>query len=39
MTKVVALVVLATLTLAAPAAAQDARHEAARREGQVVWYT
>jgi iron(III) transport system substrate-binding protein len=39
MTKVVAIVLLAALTLAVPAAAQDPRLEAARKEGKVVWYT
>src|SRR4051812_49081993 len=39
MTKVVALALLAALSLATPAAAQDPRLEAARKEGKVVWYT
>src|SRR5919108_2557116 len=39
MTRVLRLIVLAALMLAAPAAAQDARVEAARKEGKVVWYT
>jgi iron(III) transport system substrate-binding protein len=39
MTNVLALVLLATLALAVPVAAQDARVEAARKDGKVVWYT
>jgi iron(III) transport system substrate-binding protein len=34
-----ALVLLAALALASSAAAQDARLEAAKKEGKVVWYT
>ncbi len=34
-----AVVLLAHLALAGPAAAQDARVEAAKKEGKVVWYT
>jgi iron(III) transport system substrate-binding protein len=37
--KVVTLVLLAVLTAASPAAAQDARVDAARKEGKLVWYT
>jgi iron(III) transport system substrate-binding protein len=37
--KVLVLVLLAVLTLGTPAAAQDARVDAARKEGKVVWYT
>ena len=33
------LLVLALIAVAAPAGAQDARLEAARKEGKVVWYT
>ncbi|HTG11757.1 MAG TPA: iron ABC transporter substrate-binding protein, partial [Candidatus Eisenbacteria bacterium] len=33
------LLVSALMASAAPAAAQDARLEAARKEGKVVWYT
>jgi iron(III) transport system substrate-binding protein len=39
MTKVVAFVLLGICTLAVPAAAQDPRVEAARKEGKLVWYT
>jgi hypothetical protein len=34
-----AIVVLASLALAGPAVAQDARIDAAKKEGKVVWYT
>jgi iron(III) transport system substrate-binding protein len=37
--RAIALVVLVSLAAAVPAAAQDARLEAARKEGKVVWYT
>src|SRR6202171_360704 len=36
---VLVLLVSALIASAAPAAAQDARLEAARKEGKVVWYT
>jgi iron(III) transport system substrate-binding protein len=39
MTKLLALVLLATFSVVVPAAAQDARLDAARKEGKVVWYT
>ncbi len=39
MSRRVALLALLTLALAGPAAAQDARVQAARQEGKVVWYT
>jgi iron(III) transport system substrate-binding protein len=39
MTKLLALAVLAIVILPMPAAAQDARLDAARKEGKVVWYT
>ncbi|HYB71118.1 MAG TPA: extracellular solute-binding protein [Candidatus Bathyarchaeia archaeon] len=35
----IALLLLALASLAVPAAAQDPRLEAARKEGKVVWYT
>ena len=37
--RAIAFVILASLVAAVPAAAQDARLEAARKEGKVVWYT
>src|SRR5256885_16499394 len=39
MRKLLVLSVLAALFSAAPACAQDARVEAAKKEGKVVWYT
>src|SRR5437899_1140795 len=39
MRKLVVLSVLAAFFAAAPACAQDARVEAAKKEGKVVWYT
>src|SRR5437588_465851 len=39
MRKLLALSVLAVFFAAAPACAQDARVEAAKKEGKVVWYT
>jgi iron(III) transport system substrate-binding protein len=39
MMKVVMLAALTVLTFGAPAAAQDARVDAARKDGKVVWYT
>ena len=39
MKRLMAMLVLASLACAMPAAAQDARVEAARKEGKVVWYT
>jgi len=39
MKTVVAIVLLASLLGVRPAGAQDARLEAARKEGKVVWYT
>lgn len=39
MTRLISGLVMAILAVALPAAAQDARLEAARKEGKVVWYT
>ena len=39
MTRALVVLMLASVVAAAPATAQDARLEAARKEGTVVWYT